>query len=186
MGGVQAFDGWELARELGLPVAREVRPVQVELPESNDRREISATGFAPARIEIPAIGVDASIEQIGIINGVMQTPENHWNVGWYQETSLAGGHGNAVFAAHRDWWNVGPVVFFRLNEVQIGDAITVTGAGGEQVTYIVTEAYSVAAGADFTPEISSNTGDEITLITCTGTWDGSTYTDRLIVRGVLA
>jgi len=183
--GTVTLDGWELARTLGLPVARSVSPVVAELPAAIDNRTVVSSGFAPARIAIPAIGIDATIESIGIINGVMQTPENAWNVGWYQETSLAGGSGNAVFAAHRDWWSVGPVVFFRLNELAYGDTITVTGSDGEQVTYLVTEAYSVPAGANFTPVISSGDGETITLITCTGNWDGSEYSDRLIVRGVL-
>jgi LPXTG-site transpeptidase (sortase) family protein len=190
MGGTQALDGWELARTLGLPVAREVVPVVAELPVADRPEPITSapapsSGFSPARIAIPAIGVDASIEQIGIVNGIMQTPEDAWNVGWYQETSLAGGGGNAVFAAHRDWWSVGPVVFYDLNLVSAGDTITVVGFDGQEATYVVTEAYALPAGANFTPVISSNGANEITLITCTGTWDGSAYTDRLIVRGVL-
>ncbi len=184
--GAQALDGWELARELGLPVAREVSPVIVELPVAIETETLSPTGFAPTRIEIPAIAVDATIEQIGIVNGVMQTPEGAWNVGWYQETSLAGGGGNAVFAAHRDWWSIGPVVFYRLNELSYGDTITVTGSDGRAATYLVTQVFAVPAGADFTPMISSGSGDEITLITCSGNWDGSGYTDRLIVQGILA
>jgi hypothetical protein len=190
MGGAQALDGWELARALGLPVSRVVEPVVAELPvpvaaEPAAIAPAVATGFSPSRISIPAIGVDATIEQIGIINGIMQTPENAWNVGWYEETSLVGGGGNAVFAAHRDWWSVGPVVFYDLNLVSAGDTITVTGPDGEQAIYVVTEAYSLPAGANFTPIISSNGANEITLITCAGNWDGSAYTDRLIVRGVL-
>lgn len=185
-GGVQALDGWELARALGLPVAREVSPVVAELPAAIETETLAPSGFTPVRIAIPAIGVDASIEQVGIVNSVMQTPEGAWNVGWYQETSLAGGSGNAVFAAHRDWWGVGPVVFARLNELGYGDTITVVGADGQSATYIVTAAYAVLASADFTPLISSGDANEITLITCSGNWDGSGYTDRLIVQGVLA
>jgi len=69
--------------------------------------------------------------------------------------------------------------------VGIGETITLTGDGGETATYLVTEVYSVPANADFSPLISANGVDEITLITCSGTWDGAGYVDRLIVRGVL-
>ena len=184
--GSATLVGWELARELGLPVARSVSPVVAELPEAIDVETVMPVGFSPTRIQIPAIDVDASIEQIGIVNGSMQTPDGAWNVGWYQETALAGGNGNAVFAAHRDWWGIGPVVFYRLDELTYGDTITVTGAGGETATYVVTDAFSVPAGSDFTPLVGSSGEDEITLITCAGNWDGSEYTDRLIIRGVLA
>ncbi|MEZ4624064.1 MAG: hypothetical protein R2843_04585 [Thermomicrobiales bacterium] len=93
----QALVGWELARELGLPVARSVSPVVAELPEAIDVETVSLLAFSPTRIQIPAIDVDASIEQIGIVNGSMQTPDGAWNVGWYQETALAGGNGGHVF-----------------------------------------------------------------------------------------
>lgn len=184
--GEIALDGWELARTLRLPVAREVSPVSIERPAEIDRNDsLRAVGFAPARIQIPTIGVDAWVENIGIVDGVMQTPVDAWNVGWYGQLPQPGGYGNAVFAAHRDWWNVGPVVFYRLGEVTIGETIVITGANGERATYRVTELYTVPADADFSSVIASNGGQEITLITCFGTWDGTQYVDRLIVRGVL-
>lgn len=186
-GGVQALDGWDLARALKIPVSTTVSTVLPEMPERPVAQVASvAQGFSPARIQIPSIGVDASIEDIGIIDGVMQTPENAWNVGWYANLSSPGATGNAVFAAHRDWWGIGPVVFYNLDQVSIGDEVVVAGAGGETATYIVTEVSSIAADADFTSVISPHGGDEITLITCSGSFDGSEYLDRLIVRGELA
>jgi LPXTG-site transpeptidase (sortase) family protein len=115
----------------------------------------------------------------------MQTPENAWNVGWYDTLSSPGAPGNAVFAAHRDWWGVGPVVFYNLDQVAPGDQIVVTGENGESATYVVTDVSSIDATADFTSVISPHGGEEITLITCSGNFDGSEYLDRLIVRGVL-
>jgi LPXTG-site transpeptidase (sortase) family protein len=189
--GVLAFDGWELARALDLPTAREVSAITPPIPDAIDNDAapapaVESAGFTPARIQIPSIGVDAWIEQIGIIDGVMQTPADAWNVGWYQDLAAPGGAGNAVFAAHRDWWGLGPVVFYDLGSVSIGETILVTGPSGETATYVVTEIYSVPADADFSSVISSDGDQEITLITCTGSFDGAEYLDRLIVRGVLA
>jgi LPXTG-site transpeptidase (sortase) family protein len=187
-GGVQALDGWDLARALDIPITNTVSTVLPQLPAAidNDAQTVAAgDGFNPARIEIPSIGVDASVEDIGIVDGVMQTPENAWNVGWYDTLSSPGAPGNAVFAAHRDWWGVGPVVFYNLDQVAPGDQIVVTGENGESATYVVTDVSSIDATADFTSVISPHGGEEITLITCSGNFDGSEYLDRLIVRGVL-
>jgi LPXTG-site transpeptidase (sortase) family protein len=186
-GGIPALDGWDLARALKIPVSSTVSMVLPVMPERQvDQVAAATTGFSPARIQIPSIGVDASIEDIGIVDGVMQTPENAWNVGWYANLSSPGATGNAVFAAHRDWWGIGPVVFYNLDQVSIGDEVVVAGVGGESATYVVTDVSSIAADADFTSVISPHGGDEITLITCSGNFDGSEYLDRLIVRGELA
>ncbi len=189
--GEPAFDGWELARALALPTSREVTAIAPPVPEAIDNDAepvpvVEAAGFTPSRIQIPSIGVDAWIEQIGIVDGVMQTPADAWNVGWYRDLAAPGGNGNAVFAAHRDWWGIGPVVFYDLGLVSIGETIVITGPDGEAATYVITEIYSVPADADFSSVISSDGDQEITLITCTGTFDGAEYLDRLIVRGVLA
>lgn len=187
-GGAQALDGWDLARALDIPIPSTVSTVLPQMPEAIDTEEqavAASSGFSPTRIQIPSIGVDATIEDIGIVDGVMQTPENAWNVGWYGSLGSPGAAGNAVFAAHRDWWGIGPVVFYNLDQVSPGDQIVVDGPNGESATYVVTDVSSIDADADFTGVISPHGGDEITLITCSGSFDGTEYDDRLIVRGEL-
>jgi sortase (surface protein transpeptidase) len=63
--------------------------------------------------------------------------------------------------------------------------VTITGTNGETATYLITEIYSVPADADFSSVISSDGDQEITLITCSGAFNGAEYLDRLIVRGAL-
>lgn len=187
--GVQALDGWDLARALDIPIPSTVSTVLPQMPEAIDNEGQTtavSSGFSPTRIQIPSIGVDANIEDIGIVDGVMQTPENAWNVGWYGNLGSPGAAGNAVFAAHRDWWGIGPVVFYNLDQIAPGDQVVVDGPNGESATYVITDVSSIDADADFTGIISPHGGDEITLITCTGSFDGSEYDDRLIVRGELA
>ena len=99
--------------------------------------------------------------------------------------AVPGADGNAVFAAHRDYWGVGPVVFYHLDQLGIGDTISVVGAAGEQADYAVAGVDAISADADFTGVISPHGGAEITLITCAGAFTGSEYTDRLIVSGQL-
>jgi LPXTG-site transpeptidase (sortase) family protein len=180
---VQPFDGWDLARALGLATPAIIG--SEPLPPSVEPVAVIETGFVPVGIAIPAIGVDAVVETIGIIDGQMQTPADPWNVGWYGDLGAPGVDGNAVFAAHRDYWGVGPVVFYHLDQLGIGDVISVVGAAGEQADYVVTGVDAISADADFTGVISPHGGAEITLITCAGAFTGSEYTDRLIVSGQL-
>lgn len=180
---VQPYDGWDLARALGLATPSVVG-AEPQLP-AVERAAVVDTGFSPVSIAIPAIGVDASIETIGIVDGQMQTPADPWNVGWYGDLGAPGAVGNAVFAAHRDYWGAGPVVFYDLDRLGIGDTISVNGGAGESVVYEVTGVASISADADFTGVISPHGGAEITLITCAGAFTGSEYTDRLIVTGQL-
>jgi LPXTG-site transpeptidase (sortase) family protein len=186
--GVATFVGWELARQLDVPVSREIPELIPTLPETIDEATndpVAATGFSPSHISIPSVGIDASIEDVEIVDGVMQTPVDVWSVGWYQQLAQPGGAGNAVFAAHRDYWGVGPTIFYNLDQVSIGDQIYVAGPNGEQVSYTITDLYSVDASADFSSVISQSGDGTITLITCTGTFDGAEYLERLVVRGVL-
>ena len=61
----------------------------------------------------------------------------------------------------------------------------VTGRNGEVVTYVVVETWLVGADVDFGPVIAGDMAQEqITLITCAGSFDGAAYEARLVVRGV--
>lgn len=136
--------------------------------------------FSPARIAIPAIGIDASIESIGIDGGVMGVPSNPWNVGWY--SGLGGPGGNTVMAAHKDWASIGPVVFYSLGTLGTGNEIYLYDGDGNAATYIVYEAFTVGAYADAGSIIGDQGGDTLTLITCGGDFSGGMYDLRVIVR----
>ena len=140
----------------------------------------AGTSFAPARIAIPAIGVDASIESIGIDGGVMGVPSNPWNVGWY--SGLGGPGGNTVMAGHKDWASIGPVVFYSLGALGAGNEIFLYDGAGNAATYVVYETFAVDAYADSGSIIGDQGGDTLTLITCGGDFNGSMYDLRVIVR----
>lgn len=139
--------------------------------------------FAPTRIAIPSIGVDAAIENTPITNGVMGVPQDVWAVGWYNQLAMPGDGGNVVMAAHVDWYGVGPVVFANLATITEGAKVYVTNPDGTGATYVVTSIRSVPWDYP-AQEIVDPTGTgSITLITCTGTFTGTQYDQRLIVRG---
>ena len=94
---------------------------------------------------IPAIDVDAKIESVAVTNNVMQVPLDEWNVGWYPSMSSPGEWSNVVMAGHKDWWGVGPVVFWNLDKLRSGDKIYVIGPDGSGATYEVTLSWMIDA-----------------------------------------
>jgi LPXTG-site transpeptidase (sortase) family protein len=142
------------------------------------------TVFAPVAIQIPSIGVDANVEDVPIIDGVMQTPQDVWAVGWYYDLPAPGQFTNVVMAAHRDWWGVGPVVFYDLGSVTEGDMIYLWDADGNGATYQVTEVQIVDAEINAADVVSDKNADTLTLITCGGDFDGEHYLSRVIVQAV--
>jgi LPXTG-site transpeptidase (sortase) family protein len=140
---------------------------------------------APAELSIPIIELDAAVEQVHIIEGVMEAPDDPWKVGWYPQLAYPGQGSNVVIAGHRDWWNVGPAVFWDLGNLDVGDDIMLISASGEEMKYVVDTVDELSAA---TPpsEYTTGSGQEtLTLITCAGTFDGSVYDERLIVRASL-
>lgn len=143
-------------------------------------------GLEPVRIAIPAIGVDADIEVVPIENGVMGVPQDPWNVGWYPDFSRLGQGRNVIMAGHVDQWGYGDVVFAALETVTEGTEIIVTGDDGAEFVYVVTKLKSVDADTPAGEALFGIDGEAITLITCTGDFDGDRYQSRFIVQAELA
>lgn len=140
------------------------------------------TRFAPAELRIPSIGIDASVEQVHIIDGVMEAPDDPWKVGWYSQLAFPGQGSNVVMAGHRDWWDVGPAVFWDLRSLEADDEIQLTSPGGDMMTYVVTSVDELSAATPPSQYTTDEGSETLTLITCSGTFDGSAYDERLIVR----
>lgn len=183
--------GRELAQALGVPldpVKRTGRPLldptrpgagyfvgDGSLPDA-------AGAFQPTRITIPSLSLDAAIERLDIVNGAMGIPVNAWNVGWYHQLAAPGLTGNAVMAGHVDWWGIGPTVFANLASIQPGAMIYVFDAKGEGATYAVSSVGSVPADTPPEPVVGPTETPTLTLITCTGAFNGTEYNARLIVK----
>ena len=142
-------------------------------------------GVAPVAIQVEKAQIAADIETLDIVDGVMQNPTGPFIVSWYQETARPGEVGNIVMAGHVDYWNVGPAVFYNLDDLVNGDRIDVTGEDGAVYTYEV-EANQLYENASAPiPEIVGGTGgEELTLITCGGEFEplSGEYLSRRVVR----
>ncbi|HEV2107619.1 MAG TPA: class F sortase [Thermomicrobiales bacterium] len=140
--------------------------------------------FTPTRIVIPAIGVDAYIEQVGIYDGVMGTPSGPMNVGWYSGISSPGNGTSVVMSGHVDYYTVGPAVFYSLASLGVGSEIYVTGPDGTGFTYSVTGSTVVSAYEPAENVLGGAGGESLTLITCGGNFNGVAYDSRTIVYAV--
>jgi sortase (surface protein transpeptidase) len=85
-------------------------------------------------------------------------------------------------AGHVDWWGIGPVVFANLGGVWPGATIYVVGPDGAGASYVVTSIVSVPYDTPAEQVTGSIGVESLTLITCTGVFNGSFYESRLVVR----
>ena len=149
------------------------------------------TASGVARMRAPRLGVDHHIEDVGIVDGAMETPaDSQYGIGWYRPWDKPGVAGNAVFSAHETWNHMqGP--FYGMHEARPGDEITLDLAGGGRIRYRVLTNVRYAVDTMPMPQVLWPTarppgGQWITLITCGGrlVYDESgfgEYLDRDVV-----
>jgi sortase (surface protein transpeptidase) len=139
----------------------------------------------PQRISIPAIGVAATVEPVGLRPDFsMDVPRLVDDVGWYSLGSVPGQPGDAVIDGHLDGPGGGPAVFWRLDQLRVGDRIEFAMSGGGTTAFTVTGEGLVAM--DQVPEghFDTHGAARITLVTCAGAWDTGRqiYTERFVVE----
>ncbi|HWK79878.1 MAG TPA: class F sortase [Thermomicrobiales bacterium] len=152
---------------------------------------VAITATQPSAIQVPTAQIDAKIEVLNIVNGVMENPTGPWVVSWYQQTAELGEIGNVVLAGHVDYWNVGPSVFYNVRNLAEGDEITLTGEDGETFTYAVqtNDTYGVQdlIGGKLSEVVSPTETAVLTMLTCGGEFDyvNGEYLSRTVVRAAL-
>jgi LPXTG-site transpeptidase (sortase) family protein len=136
------------------------------------------------RIRIPAIGVDAFIQEVGLTPaGAIGIPTNYIDAARFTGSS-AFGAGNTIVVGHRDTRLFAPGVFRNLERLRAGDEVRVALSDGTQLAYRVARVQAYAENTDKIPEIvGETTRPRLTLITCTGQWNQSVkrYDQRLVV-----
>ncbi len=162
-------------------------------PGPTNDREPAVTNSAQAagkstRLEIAAIGLDAPIQTVGLIeledNGrsyrQWQVPSDY-AVGWHRSSAALGSPGNTVLNGHN---NVHGAVFRDLVELDMGDEITVYEDGEAHRYQVAHREVLEEKGQPLDVRLSNAkwmlpTSDErLTLITC---WPYTSATHRVIV-----
>jgi sortase A len=144
-----------------------------EAPKSTapDLTEIFKNKQISGLIEIPKIKVNSAILE-GTDDSALQ-----YAVGHYPGLGEIGQPGNYVLLGHRNY--VYGHFFRNIDKLEVGDQINIK-KNTDTYTYLVTESFVVAPEEVWVLEQTEES--TITLITCTPI---GTYTDRLIVKGVL-
>lgn len=148
---------------------------------------------APVRLEIPALGLDTPVAEIGWhLRRVGNEVRGEWDTvasaaGHHRGSADPGRPGNCVLSGHSS--EGGRAVFRRLGELAVGDAIILHTVDGRRYEYVVTDRVLVdETGA--TPRekreharwLDPTAEPVVTLVTC---WPAWSYTHRLIVRAEL-
>jgi len=137
----------------------------------------------PARVVIPAIGVNASVTPEGTdLSGALEMPSLSVQnlVAWWDGGAAPGQDGPAVIAGHVDNAS-GPLVFWHLRLLKPGDRVE-TEPGN--LVFTVTSVTQVSKGAFPTAQVYGPVKDpQLRLITCGGDFDQATghYLDNVIV-----
>lgn len=138
----------------------------------------------PTRVSIPAIGVDASLEDLHRgAAGELDPPKGWDNAGWFSDGIVPGQVGPSIIAGHVDS-PTSAAVFFRLDELVAGDEVHVAMTDGSSRTFTVEKTERASKSAFPTSDVYGTTPTPtLRLITCDGTFDTATghYTDNLIV-----
>jgi sortase (surface protein transpeptidase) len=145
----------------------------------------SYTG-APTRVRIPAIGVDSTLETLGLdAHRELEPPKDFGRAGWYAGGVAPGDKGPAIIAGHVDS-RTGPAVFFELHALRAGDLVEVD-RGGQTVTFRVTRTEQYPKNAFPSDRVYAPTpGAELRLITCGGSFDRNrgSYRDNIVVYAI--
>ena len=145
----------------------------------------TSDAIVPARLRIPAIGVNAPVEQVAQkSDGTMGTPTKFGDVAWYAPGAKPGASGSAVFAGHVDNALTTAGVFEHLADLKVGDYVVVEDAQGKAVAYRVVSTTTYPANQAPLAQIFAASGPaQLVLITCTGDWVTSQkqFDQRLVV-----
>jgi hypothetical protein len=141
----------------------------------------------PARLRIPAIGVDATVDPVAVDPKTAEfaVPPSVDRVGWYRYgPGLEATAGSVVIAGHVDAAQQGAGAFFRLRDLKTGDRVEVTGPDGRprQFTVVAREIFEKTR-IPLERYFARDGALRVTLITCGGPFDRARghYRDNVVV-----
>ena len=180
--------GWAMSRPpaaAGVPVVQALAPspppAVVPLPTPAPPLEIAA----PVRLAIPALGVDAPLDPVGVrADGQLDLPGDVDRVGWYRFGPAPGAAGSAVLAGHVDDAEQGLGVLAPLREAAPGDEVQVTDAAGSVTRWRVVGRELIEKRALPVDTLFTRTGPaRLVLVTCGGPFlpDAGSYRDNVVV-----
>ncbi|MFF0108401.1 class F sortase [Streptomyces hirsutus] len=144
----------------------------------------------PVGLEIPAIGVDTPVMQLGLARDrTVQVPPLTADdvAGWYRHSPTPGQLGPSVILGHVTVGVHGDGVFRHLTRLRRSDRIVARLENGTAAVFAIDSIRTVAK-ADFPTDAVYGNVDrpELRLITCGGPRTGEEYRDNVIVFAALS
>ena len=188
--------GWQLTREpaaAGAPLeqvlAEPAPPPPAAAAPTVTTRDAAPTVVpqrpAPVRLAVPALGVDAPVEPVGVRDdGQMALPDNVDRLGWYRFGPVPGAEGSAVFAGHVDDADQGLGALAPLRDAEPGAEVVVTDAAGTATRWRVVSREVLEKQALPVDRLFARTGEpRLVLVTCGGPFlpDVGGYRDNVVV-----
>ena len=158
---------------------------QGDQDESTSAADECVRGPVPVTLQVEVIGVDAPVEILETVGGVMQQPSDEAHVAWYKETARLGEVGNLLLAGHINWWGVPEAVFFNLGTLKEHDQVVLRDEADTAYRYAVEWVRQESNLEPPKEEVLGMTGYEaVTMMTCSGEWNAeiSEYDARTVVR----
>jgi sortase (surface protein transpeptidase) len=164
-------------------------PAATSTPTPTSGSPTPATGLlmaasAPVRVQIPAIGVDSELIDLGLQDdGTLEVPPTGFPAGWFTDAPTPGERGPAVIAGHVDWGG-SPGVFYDLRHVVAGDEISVLRADGSTAVFRVAEVGQYDKDSFPTAAVYGDLDHAgLRVITCGGAFDQAarSYVDNTVV-----
>jgi sortase (surface protein transpeptidase) len=131
----------------------------------------AASPNVPKYLDIPKFNVHTRVLSEGVTkSGQMQVPWNIYDTGWYNASSQPGQAGGMLIDGHS---GLGAMhgVFYRLNQLAVGDLISIIRGDNTKFTYAVAKVQTVdTKSVDMASMlVSADTAKPgLNLITCTG------------------
>ncbi|MBL7253523.1 class F sortase [Paractinoplanes lichenicola] len=162
-------------------------PPALRVPIQDGKPPQADAGDEPARLRIPALQLDATVDAVGIdaATGDFAVPPSVDQVGWYRYgPGFSARAGSIVIAGHVDSAAEGKGAFFRLGALKAGEPVTLTGADGKERAFevVARERYRKTA-IPLEKYFARDGAVRLTLITCGGPFDTKTghYRDNVVI-----
>lgn len=138
----------------------------------------------PVRVQIPAIGVDSALMQLGLrADGSLEVPPGGFPAGWYTGAPTPGELGPAILAGHVDWGGKAGV-FYHLRDLQPDAEVTVSRQDGSKAVFRVMQVKEYPKDQFPTDAVYGDLDHAgLRLITCGGAFNrqARSYDDNIVV-----
>lgn len=178
------------------PASTAPAPAPTATPPDVPRRSAAlaaqpAAPAEPARLEVPALGIDVAVRPVGLDDqGRMGLFDDPAIAAWYRwGPAPASDAGSTVIAAHVDSLTYDVLPFARLKDAAPGTEVVVTDAAGERHAYAVASLEVIEkADVDWDAAFDRAGAPRLTLVTCGGEFDyeNRRYLSNLVVTATPA